>query len=899
MTETAEGVARALGLEGAPFGTGSQDVHLATPSLVRRETMIEKLLLGSARLIAIVDATGTGKTTMLRRVIGRLAGRAHTVHLPLGPIYGPEAVLRRLATILDVPLDEQCARRLGALRHGLAVPVEPLARSLRRVTFLRVAFIVEPRRRRKARCELTASLATAMLDLGTEAKPGGVIEIRVLVLVAVGVVLLVANVVFVRAVIHTAFGANAPSSIAPFQVIGAQTVDERLGTAMAHLLRARLSRIREEMESSQRSLAGTSLTTAPDAVGPANQRATLVAIPDKVFEPLDVDLSVAGVEVGGVLSWLHRLLAQDRMMRLVVDLQGERAVVVGNVDAFGGSPLYLETATETDAIVTDIAYTIMQREMSHRIPEVGALELVEFRTLVSTLHDVANLNRRTALGRVTVGGYAEPLDRLAELTVKTPGWRSLVHLTAQVAENAQAPEQALRYYEMELEVLSGDDPQRSEIQARIQRLAKTVRASTPEGPAAAQAEDHDAAVDRLRRTDQGQRILSLLGVEAGGGAGAPRVAILGGLPGARLLQSDRAETVGGQPPGERPRRHFEAGYVDSLAQAVQLVAPDARFVFAPMEGTTDYYTQSELVNAWQALVGADPDVLLVTFGPLVGTAFEALASTSIKRGIQVVITTAPGHPAMQTAAPLPPLYRSFDDIMVVSALGLDGKALESRSVNGVPGNILWAPGENVPVLPMDGERIESRSGTSYAAALAAGVVGSLLHSTPEASPKTRVEALRDSARPTTVDGLPVIRLAAARERAAGGSAVADGPMVRESRLVSLAIPDNDPGGIESSIEIAASGTLKRILVNVSATHTYIGDLRIVLISPTGVEVTLQDRSGGSGNDLVATYGSDVDSSLRGLIGGPVQGSWRLRMSDHSRLDVGTFNSWALEIEYEG
>lgn len=721
---------------------------------------------------------------------------------------------------------------------------------------------------------------------------------RVLVLVAIGVFLLAANFVFVRAVINALFGANTPTAIAPFQVIGANAADEKLGTVMAHLLRARLGRIRQEIESSQRSLADNSLTGAPGAVGPTDQRATVIAIPNKVFEPLDVDLSVAGVEVGGVLSWIHGLLAQDRMMRLVVELHGDRATVVGNIDTHGGDPIYLETTAETSAIVTDIAYTLMQREMSNRIPEVSALEFGEFRTLVSTLHEVANLNRGAALGRVSVGGYAEPLGQLAELAEKTPRWRSLVHLTAQVAENAQAPDQALDFYEMELRLLADDDPEKPRIRAHVQRLARTVLATQSPTTLTSQAEDHDAAVGRLRESDEGQRILSLLGVEAGGAPGAPRIAILGGMPSERMRGSSRVETVGERHADTGTRGRFEASYVESLAQAVQLVVPEARFVITPIEGTTDYYTQSDLVTALQVLIDADPDVLLVTFGPLVGAAFDALARTSIKREITVVIANVSGQQAAQIAASKPSLYEGSDEIMVVSAIGLNGKALDGSTALDMPSNVLWAPGEGVPVLPSGAHRIELRSGNSYAAALAAGLVGSLASAMPEAGPTERLKALRDSARPSAAGGPPVIRLASAKRLAASGPSAAKGMTIQEARDVNLAIPDGDPVGIESTIKVDASGTLTRILVSVSASHTYVGDLRIVLVSPTGTEVVLHDRTGGSGDDLVATYGSDVDDLLRAVVGDPVQGSWRLRMSDHARQDVGTFNSWALEIEFE-
>jgi subtilisin-like proprotein convertase family protein len=52
------------------------------------------------------------------------------------------------------------------------------------------------------------------------------------------------------------------------------------------------------------------------------------------------------------------------------------------------------------------------------------------------------------------------------------------------------------------------------------------------------------------------------------------------------------------------------------------------------------------------------------------------------------------------------------------------------------------------------------------------------------------------------------------------------------------IPDDDPEGIERILVADTSGQVKDISVSVDITHTYIGDLVIKLVSPSGKTVDL-------------------------------------------------------------
>jgi hypothetical protein len=88
-----------------------------------------------------------------------------------------------------------------------------------------------------------------------------------------------------------------------------------------------------------------------------------------------------------------------------------------------------------------------------------------------------------------------------------------------------------------------------------------------------------------------------------------------------------------------------------------------------------------------------------------------------------------------------------------------------------------------------------------------------------------------------------------------------------------------------------------VRVGVNITHTYIGDLEVGLIAPSGTRVLLHDHGGGSSNDIVGTYGVDLTSaeSLGALASEPSDGTWQLDVTDTANGDTGSLDGWSLEI----
>lgn len=127
------------------------------------------------------------------------------------------------------------------------------------------------------------------------------------------------------------------------------------------------------------------------------------------------------------------------------------------------------------------------------------------------------------------------------------------------------------------------------------------------------------------------------------------------------------------------------------------------------------------------------------------------------------------------------------------------------------------------------------------------------------------------------------------------------PVIQVDYAVSpgLAIPDNNPSGIVSQINVGEPGAISSVTVDLNINHTYIGDLTVTLIAPTGESVVLHNRSGGSSNDIEGNYPEtlsvDGPGALIDFTGVEAAGLWTLHVSDSVGSDTGTLNSWGLHL----
>ena len=122
-----------------------------------------------------------------------------------------------------------------------------------------------------------------------------------------------------------------------------------------------------------------------------------------------------------------------------------------------------------------------------------------------------------------------------------------------------------------------------------------------------------------------------------------------------------------------------------------------------------------------------------------------------------------------------------------------------------------------------------------------------------------------------------------------------GTVIEVEESPGITIPDNNPTGIERTVNVTGSGQVQDLEVSVDITHTYIGDLTVTLLSPAGTQVLLHNRSGGSQDNLVRSFRFADTSSLQALHGQSLQGTWKLRVADLEAVDVGKLNHWGVKI----
>jgi subtilisin-like proprotein convertase family protein len=222
-----------------------------------------------------------------------------------------------------------------------------------------------------------------------------------------------------------------------------------------------------------------------------------------------------------------------------------------------------------------------------------------------------------------------------------------------------------------------------------------------------------------------------------------------------------------------------------------------------------------------------------------------------------------------------------------------------------------------------GNYTTSFNGTSAAAPMISGVVALMLDANPNLGWRDVQEILAYSARSAAttsgdqtngasnwngggltvnhdigfglVDAHAAVRLAESWSGPAHASA--NEISVSASASPGLAIPDGDEGGTTTSLTIATGIEIDRVEVGLNLTHSWIGDLQIVLTSPDGTRSTLVNRpglgaldeNGSSQDNIVFTFSTVQDWGESG------QGVWSLTIRDLAGGDTGMLNSWSLRL----
>jgi secreted trypsin-like serine protease len=102
------------------------------------------------------------------------------------------------------------------------------------------------------------------------------------------------------------------------------------------------------------------------------------------------------------------------------------------------------------------------------------------------------------------------------------------------------------------------------------------------------------------------------------------------------------------------------------------------------------------------------------------------------------------------------------------------------------------------------------------------------------------------------------------------------------------VPIPDLSTVNSPITVTGitGNALAGSTAEVHIVHTFIGDLVVSLVAPDGTTFTLQNRSGGSTDNINQSYSVNLSGEV-------ANGTWNLRVQDAAAQDVGRIDSWSL------
>ena len=119
------------------------------------------------------------------------------------------------------------------------------------------------------------------------------------------------------------------------------------------------------------------------------------------------------------------------------------------------------------------------------------------------------------------------------------------------------------------------------------------------------------------------------------------------------------------------------------------------------------------------------------------------------------------------------------------------------------------------------------------------------------------------------------------------------------------VSSSDPPVVRT-IDVDQIGLVDDVDVQIALTHTWIGDLTISLVNPSGTNVALHSQSGGDADDINTVYDDDGGagttapaSPLSAFDGQNALGDWTLTVQDTVGGDSGVLNLWGLDIAIAG
>lgn len=107
----------------------------------------------------------------------------------------------------------------------------------------------------------------------------------------------------------------------------------------------------------------------------------------------------------------------------------------------------------------------------------------------------------------------------------------------------------------------------------------------------------------------------------------------------------------------------------------------------------------------------------------------------------------------------------------------------------------------------------------------------------------------------------------------------------------------DGGKVVSKINLSNNIEVDRVEVSLDISHTHIGDLRVILISPSGTESILIDRPGVTATSTIGSSQDNIVFTVDSVQFWKENGNgvWTLAVEDLRTSEVGKLNSWSISL----
>ncbi|MCZ6654685.1 MAG: S8 family serine peptidase [Planctomycetota bacterium] len=558
------------------------------------------------------------------------------------------------------------------------------------------------------------------------------------------------------------------------EVVGNSEVAETYKKVLPRLIVAKLAKLRNETNDAVQSLKEARHRRAGKQRVRSQEFVTERDLPQPFSQPLDIDLKIADVDVGPILSFLtnRSLLKESLEVTVSLSSDGKNAAVYGHLPGSQGYSFTEATKASPDDIADAVAAAIVAEVVKREEPALAALGAEAYKTVLSVLSEYAkHLKLAPILGDAGQVELSALNGRLRDTALRFSRWRDLQWLAAEISEKAKQWEDANAYYTNLAAVTPDDHPDRRLIdeklqyaEAELQKIIVARAEATRRGVDAKivldeQALSRRAAASRAVAGDVANPIRQLLGLTAALDATGQTIGIVG-LPWEESLNGLDYEFLDSTPGnvGDTPLRDYATG----LVQAIRLIADNARYVFVPVLGVWDQGSMAAALDRLGEI--QDLNVVLFAYSLHVQSAIMDDAIRDLAEKVAVVLSAG--------NTPGDSIYSGVADVALVTG---------SVTQTGAPApftsktkNMVWAPGVNVPLISPSSGAIENKSGTAYSSAFAAAAAAILTKQSPDASPPTIFSALRDTAKPAEGrNSPPIINIPAATEALAASPANPD------------------------------------------------------------------------------------------------------------------------------